>query len=114
MKKRIVWLIAVTLLLAGFGAYHWMKDPYANLEVFSDDIDWDRPRTVLPLDRPEQLVVIGTFTGKRELYQRTIKGESDYEPDMQITRTKSMVKVERVLKLGADRERANCSSRRFL
>lgn len=93
MKKRLLALMAAVLLIGGAsGVYLLLQDPYADLRVASGIADTDHFRLIDDLEKASELVVVATFTGERDLYQR----DTESRHVLQLSQT--TVRIEKVLK----------------
>jgi hypothetical protein len=95
MKKSITLLVAIALVAGGgFGVYNLLKgEEYANLQVVTERAAFKHHSSVEELESEAELVVIDTFTGKREPF-KVIDGQGLYVS----TLSKSTVQIEKVLK----------------
>ncbi|MFD2171602.1 hypothetical protein [Tumebacillus lipolyticus] len=94
MKKRALTATVAVLLIGGITIFTLMKeDPYANIEIATSSAMFEKFHNIDELEKGSELVVIGNFTGERELFHRP-----DNYGGPGITLSKSTVNIEKVLK----------------
>lgn len=95
MKKRYALLLTGALAFGGLGFYNSIaqEETYTNIKIATASASYQRYQSIDELEEEVELVVIGRYTGDRELYFR----DADHGGPG-ITLSKSSVEIEKVLK----------------
>ncbi|MFD2168703.1 hypothetical protein [Tumebacillus lipolyticus] len=94
MKKRVLLIVAAALVIGSVGYYSMKKEQnYENFGVATTSASFEHHESVDELADEAELIVLGSFTGKRENFVAK-DGKGDYIS----TISKSVVKIDKVIK----------------